>query len=137
MGLFGKKVDVIIAFVGKYTQRVSPIQEQAIMNTYKARLQSLVHHNYPGVNRYRVWYFRNWTDDIYSAATLNSVAENGFSAYDSGEKKNLFDAIEKALILKYSVMKSDYHPTVILESIEPYSGVFVILCKVSVNEKKL
>lgn len=137
MGLFGKKVDVIIAFVGKYTQRVSSLQERAIMNTYRARLQSLINLHYPGVTRYRVWYFKNWTDDIYSTSTLRRLADDGFSAFDSGEKKNLYDAIEKALILKYSVIRSDYHPTVVVETIEPYTGIFVVLCKVSVNEKKL
>ena len=137
MGLFGKKTEVIIAFVGKYTQRVSPMQERAITNTYRARLQSLIHHHYPGISQYRVWFFRNWTDEVYSTTTLRKVAEDGFNAYDSGEKKDLFDKIEKALILKYSVMKSDYHPTVIVETIDPYTGIFVILCKVAVDEKKL
>ncbi len=137
MGLFGKKVDVIIAFVGKYTQRVSSLQERSVMNTYRARLQTLIHHNYPDVKQYRVWYFKNWSDDIYSTSTLHSVAEDGFNAYDSGEKKNLFNAMEKALILKYSVMKSDYHPTVVVETIDPYTGIFVVLCKVKVDEKKL
>ena len=137
MGLFGKKTEVIIAFVGKYTQRVSPMQERAITNTYRARLQSLIHHHYQGISQYRVWFFRNWTDEVYSTTTLRKVAEDGFNAYDSGEKKDLFDKIEKALILKYSVMKSDYHPTVIVETIDPYTGIFVILCKVAVDEKKL
>ena len=95
MGLFDKKTDVVIAFVGKYTQRVSSLQERAIANTYRARLQSLIHHHYPGVSRYRVWFFRNWTDGIYSTSTLRRVAEDGFNAYDSGEKKDLFDKIEK------------------------------------------
>ena len=137
MGLFEKKVDVIIAFVGKYTQRVSSIQERAIINTYRARLESLVHHNYPGVNRYRVWYFRNWTEEIYSASTLRRLGEDGFSAYDSGEKRNLYEAIERALTLKYGIRKSDSHPTVVVETMDPYTGVFVVLCKLKIKESKL
>ena len=137
MGLFGKKVDVCIAFVGKYTQRVSSLQERAIMTTYRARLQSLIHHHYPGLNQYRVWFFGNWTNDIYSASTLQRVGMDGFNAFDSGEKKNLCDAIEKALVLQYGVMRWDNHPAVVVETIAPYTGVFVVLCKVSVKEKKL
>ncbi len=137
MGLFGNKVDVCIAFVGKYSQRVNSIQERAVMNTYRARLQQLIHQKYPGVMQYRVWFFRNWTDEVYSASTLRKVAEDGFNAYDSGEKKTLADAIEKALVLKYNVMRWDCHPAVVVETIEPYTGIFVVLCKVSVNEKKL
>ena len=137
MVLFGKKVEAVIAFVGKYTQRVSALQERAITNTYRPRLQSLIRHHYPGVSEYRVWFFRNWTDEIYSDSTLRRVAADGFNAYDSGEKKDLYDKIEKALILKYSVMKSDLHPTVVVETVDPYTGIFVILCKVQVNEKKL
>ena len=87
MALFDKKVEAVIAFVGKYTQRVSALQERAITNTYRPRLQSLVRHHYPGVSEYRVWFFRNWTDEIYSDSTLRRVAADGFNAYDSGEKK--------------------------------------------------
>ena len=118
-------------------QRVSSLQERMITNTYRARLQSLIHHHYPGVNRYRVWFFRNWTDEIHSSSTLRRAAEEGFNACGSGEKKDLCGKIERALILKYGVMKSDDHPTVIEESIDPYTGIFVIVCKVSVKESKL
>ena len=53
------------------------------------------------------------------------------------EIKELHDAIEKVLILEYRVMKSDYHPTVVLETIDPYTGIFVVLCKMKVKESKL
>ena len=70
MGLFGNKVEVCIAFVGKYSQRVGPLQERAVMNSYRARLQSLIQLKYPGLTRYRVWFFGNWTDEVFSASTL-------------------------------------------------------------------
>ena len=69
MALFGNKVEICIVFVGKHSQQVNALQEKAIINTYHARLKSLIHLHYPGLSRYHSWFFSDWSSQAYSIYT--------------------------------------------------------------------
>lgn len=138
MGLFEKKVEACIVFVGEYTDSYMGVkgiglEKDRFRELYRHKLHDLL----GGREHVRVWYFDDWSSRKYRISTLLNVKEKGFSAFDEGEKKELLDEIEKILILHYGTAMQDHHPNCVISQDIVFTGSFCILCKVKIKEKKL
>ena len=138
MGLFGKKAEAVIVFVGDYTDSYSGVRgigldKERFRELYKHQLHALL----KDVKHVRVWYFDDWSSKKYRISTLLDVKQKGFSAFDEGEKKELLDEIEKVLILHYGSAMQDHHPSWLIDQGSLFIGSFCILCKLKIKEKKL
>ena len=135
MGLFGKskKVDACIAFVGSCSSAVSPNNEKQLIMYHHPRVLRFAEQTCPELPL-AVWYWNDWSKRVYSPSVLREVEKNGFSAYDTGDKKKLFDEIFEILVLQHgvSVGKLDYSPACMIDQ-----GLFVLLFRVPVKESTL
>ena len=134
MGLFNrkKKVEACIAFVGR--SNASPFEnDEQFVRVYGGQVRRLVEEKCEGLP-YAIWYKGSWTQRCYSQSVIREIADNGFSAYDSGDKKRLFDEITEILILRNGVGmgKMDYSPICLHDQ-----NMFIIFCRVHVREDTL
>ena len=133
MGLFGKKVEICVAFVGRCSRGVDLRNEEQMSLLYAPQVRRFAEETCPGLPL-RAWYWSDWSGRVYAESVLRDVRDNGFGAYDTGDKKKLFDELMEPLVLRYGVGVGglDFHPACLIDR-----GVFVLLCKVRVKEAKL
>ena len=135
MGLFSrkKKVDACIAFIGFCGSSSLYGDSRRVALLYGPQIRRLVDDKCGG----RPFIIRNsdsWTRNRYSRSVIQSVEKNGFSAFDTGDKKKLFDELSKTLFMEYNVgfRKLDLSPVCLCDG-----EIFVILCRVPVSEEIL
>ena len=133
MGLFEKKTDAVIVFVGLSYGVIRPGDEDHVSMYYSGWAGRLAKERFPGLP-VKVWCFGDWTKQTYGERVLREVQENGFGAFDTGEKKKLFDEIYRVLALEYGVGVNgiDYSPACATNR-----SVFALMLKVRVKPSKL
>ena len=138
MGLFEKKVEACIAFVGEYTDSYSGVKGIGFeKEQYETLYRNLLHERLKGQEYMRVWYFDDWSSKKYRISTLLDVRQKGFSPFDDGEKKELLDELEKVLILHYGSAMQDHHPSCVIDQNAVFAGSFCIICKLKIKKSKL
>ena len=125
MGLFGKKIDACIAFVGKYENAIPVEEEYDYAQSYRDRLTRLAAQN-TGDLPVVAWFFSDWSEHVYSTQTLTEIRSRGFSPDDTGEKRQLFEEMVAIVAFRHKIQMMDYNPVCLIDG----DGVFVILCRV-------
>ena len=136
MGLFDKKIEACIAFIGKYGEYwegVSREQEKALAKGYRDRLDLIVAINRVGDLPVVPWFFSDWSGHVYDSVTIYRAKERGFGGKISGEHALLCDEIRKLLIEKYGIVEFDPKPICVMDE----EGIFVVLCRVTAKKKDL
>ena len=135
MGLFSrkKKTDACIAFVGAFGAASVLGSDEHFALIYGGQVHRAIEEKCAGLP-FAVWFKGSWTQRYYGKNVIRDVENNGFSAWDTGDKKQLFDEITQILILEHGVGmgKLDYSPICLYDQ-----NVFFILCRVPVREDTL
>ena len=132
MGLFGKKIEACLAFVGKYEDAIPVTEEYEYAQSYRNRLARLVAQNC-GQIPVVAWFFSDWSKHVYSTQTLTEIRNGGFSPADTGEKRQLFEEMAAIVAFRHKIQMMDYSPVCLIDG----DGVFVVLCRVTGKAKNL
>ena len=135
MGLFDKKVEACIAFVGRYGEEGAAItlsQERERARACRESLELMTAMKCSGLPVLPC-FFSDWSDQVYDSGTLYAVQSRGFAGTLSGERAQLRDELRAFLAGNYGVTELEPHPDCILDN----GGVFFILCRVTANKRAL
>lgn len=132
MGLFGKKIDACIAFVGKYEDLIPPEEEYKYAQSYRSHLARLTAQNCGGMPVV-AWFFSDWSQHVYSTQTLTELRTRGFAPGDTGEKRQLFEEMVAIVAFRHKIQMMDYNPICLVDG----DGIFVILCRVKGKAENL
>ena len=135
MGLFDKKAEACIAFVGKYGEEGAAITRSREREQARACRENLnlITAMKCGDLPVLPCFFSDWSDQVYDSGTLYAVQSRGFAGTLSGERAQLRDALCAFLAENYGVTEPEPHPDCILDN----GGVFYILCRVTASKQAL
>ena len=133
MGLFEKRVEACIAFVGMTNSALRLKKEEDLRFLYGRQVARYASFHYEDLPL-EVLYFSDWTSRVYPVSLIDEVSEKGFSAFDSGDKEKLHKEMMKVLVSEYGLGMHgiDAHPKCFTDQ-----GLFCILCRVRVKESSL
>ena len=135
MGLFDRKAEACIAFVGRYGEEgeaIPRLQERERAKDCRESLDLVTAMKCGGLPVLPC-FFSDWSDQAYDSGTLYTVQSQGFAGKLSGERARLRDEIRSFLSENYGVTEVEAHPDCILDN----DGVFFILCRVTAGRRQL
>lgn len=131
MGLFGKKPESTIVFVGEFTDNLGAMgvmglgmDKKNFRDYYRPRLSEQM----DGAEPAATFWFDEWSRRQYRLMTLLDVKEKGLTPMDMGERGVLMKEVTEKLTAKYGkgLRMKDLCPDCVIEQ-GRYAGIFFLV----------